>query len=263
MSAIVIATLVIGLVGVAVGIALVYIGNKFHVEVDERESAIREVLPGNNCGACGFAGCDAVAAAIVAGEAEASACPVGGAPVTQKINEIMGTHSEAAARKVAFVRCNGTCKNTSTKNNYIGIRDCRAVVMSQLYPWDCDHGCMGFGSCAAVCPNDAISVVDGVAVVNPEVCVGCGLCVKECPKNLIELVPYGHKTIVRCMNTDKGKDVKLVCDVGCIGCRLCTKQCENDAVTVDNNLAHIDYEKCVDCGKCAEKCPQKTITKPV
>ena len=260
MSAVLIATVVIGLVGIAVGIALVYIGNKFHVEVDERETAIREVLPGNNCGACGYAGCDAVAAAIVAGEADAAACPVGGAPVTEKINAIMGTHSEAAARRVAFVRCNGTCEHTSTKNNYVGIRDCRAVVMSQLYPWDCDYGCMGFGTCAAVCPQNAISVKDGAAVVDSESCIGCGLCVKECPKNLIELVPYGQKTIVQCMNRDKGKDVKLVCEVGCIGCRLCTKQCETGAITVDGNLAHIDYSLCSDCGKCAGKCPQKTIT---
>ena len=259
MGAILIATLVIGAVGIAVGIALVYIGNKFHVEVDPRESAIREVLPGNNCGACGYAGCDAVASAIVAGEATAAACPVGGAAVTAKINGIMGTDAAAGIREVAFVRCNGSCGHTSVKNNYIGIKDCRAVVLSGLYPQDCDFGCLGFGSCVAVCPEDAIHVVNGVAIVNEEKCVGCGLCAKACPRKLIELIPYGKVTAVRCSNTDKGKDVKLVCEVGCIGCRLCTKQCESGAISVDNNLAHIDYAACTDCGKCAEKCPQVTI----
>ena len=261
MNAIIIATLVLGAVGIVVGIGLVYIGNKFHVEVDERETEIREVLPGNNCGACGYAGCDAVAAAIVAGEASAAVCPVGGAPVAEKINGIMGTHAELSARKVAFVRCNGSCENTSTKNQYVGIRDCRAVVLAGLNPWDCDFGCIGYGSCAAVCPQNAIHTKDGVAVVDPEKCVGCGLCVKTCPNGLIELIPYGQKTVVRCRNIDKGKDVKAICSVGCIGCRLCTKQCENAAISVDNNLARIDYSLCIDCGKCAEQCPQSTITK--
>ena len=259
MTEIIIGTSVIGAVGIVVGLALVYIGNKFHVDVDERETAIRECLPGNNCGACGYAGCDAVAAAIVAGEAGAAICPVGGASVAAQINEIMGTSEEAAARQVAFVRCSGSCEHTSTRNNYYGIRDCRAAVLSGMLPWDCDFGCVGFGSCQTVCPKDAIRVIDGVAVVDKEACVGCGLCVKACPSNLIELVPYDQRVFVRCVNTNKGKDVKPICDIGCIGCRLCTRQCEDGAISVENNLARIDYAKCTNCGKCAEKCPQKTI----
>ena len=261
MSAIIIATVVLAAIGIAVGAALVYIGNKFHVEVDERETAIREVLPGNNCGACGFAGCDAVAAAIVKGEADAAVCPVGGIPVTEKINEIMGTKAAGTERKVAFVRCNGSCEHTSMKNQYVGINDCRAVALSGMYPWNCDYGCMGFGTCAAVCPQNAIHINNGVAIVDQRSCIGCGLCAKECPHHLIELIPLNQKTVVRCRNTDKGKDVKAICEVGCIGCRLCTKQCEAGAITVDGNLAHIDYSLCTNCGKCAEKCPQGTITK--
>ena len=259
MSAILTATVVIGIVGVIVGIALVYIGNKFHVEVDQREVEVREALPGNNCGACGYAGCDAMAAAIAAGEASAAACPIGGAPVAERINAIMGTSAEAD-RQTAFVHCNGSCEHTSTKNNYVGVRDCRAVALSGLYPWDCDYGCLGFGSCAEVCPQGAIHVTNGVAAVDREACVGCGLCVKACPKGLIELVPYEQKTFVRCVNKDRGKDVKLVCTVGCIGCRLCARDCEAEAITVDKNLAKINYELCTNCGKCAEKCPQTAIT---
>ena len=259
MSAIIIATIVIGVIGIVVGAGLVYIGNKFHVEVDERETAIREILPGNNCGACGYAGCDAVAAAIVAGEASAAACPVGGPSVAERINQIMGTHAQAAARQVAFVKCNGSCENTQIRNNYTGIRDCRAVALAGLNPWECSYGCLGFGSCAAVCPQNAIRIRDGVAVVDEEKCVGCGLCIKECPKGLIGFIPYGQVRAVQCVNTDKGKDVKDVCGVGCIGCKLCTKQCETGAVTVENNVASIDYSLCNDCGACAAKCPRKTI----
>jgi len=260
-SAILIAAGVIGAVGILVGIALVYIGNKFHVDVDERETAIREVLPGNNCGACGYAGCDAVAAAIVAGEARAAACPVGGAAVAEKINGIMGTNAEASARMVAFVKCNGSCDHTETRSSYTGINDCRAMALSGLNPWKCGFGCLGFGSCASVCPQNAITVKDGVALVDEEKCVGCGLCAKECPKGLIELIPYGQIRAVQCVNSDKGKDVKEVCDVGCIGCKICMKQCEAGAIAVENNIAHIDYSKCTDCGACAAKCPRKTIRK--
>ena len=261
MSAILIAACVIGAIGILVGVALVYIGNKFHVEVDERETAIREVLPGNNCGACGYAGCDAVASAIVAGEASAAACPVGGAAVAEKINGIMGTNAEASARMVAFVKCSGSCEHTETRSTYTGINDCRAMALSGLNPWKCGFGCLGFGSCAAVCPQNAITVKDGVALVDEEKCVACGLCAKECPKGLIELIPYGQIRAVQCVNSDKGKDVKDVCDVGCIGCKICMKQCETGAIAVENNIAHIDYSKCTDCGACAAKCPRKTIRK--
>lgn len=259
MLAIIIATLVIGIVGLVVGVGLVYIGDKFHVEVDEKEAAVRELLPGNNCGACGYAGCDAMAAAIAAGEAPVSGCPVGGAAAAEKIGAVMGTSAEVGEKQVAFIRCNGTCDHTHIQNNYTGIKDCRAAVFAGIHPWSCDYGCLGYGSCAAVCPQGAIRVQDGLAVVDKELCVGCGLCAKECPNHLIELVPYHQETFVRCMNPDKGKDVKEACSVGCIGCRLCTKQCETGAVQVDGFLAHIDYSLCTNCGKCAAKCPQKTI----
>ena len=262
MQIILITTLVIALVGVAVGAALVFMGKKFHVDVDERESAVRECLPGNNCGACGYAGCDAMAAAIAAGEAPANGCPVGGAPAAEKIGAIMGVSVEASERSVAFVRCKGTCEVTHNQGNYVGIRDCRSAVLAGLNVTECGYGCLGFGSCAAVCPQNAIRVIDGVAVVNRNRCVGCGLCVKACPRGLIELVPESKHVAVQCANRDKGPLVRKVCAAGCIGCTLCAKQCESGAITVTSNLAHVDYAQCTQCGKCVEKCPAKVITPP-
>ena len=259
MAGIIIATAVVAVVGILIGVALVIMGKKFYVEVDEREVAVREALPGNNCGACGFAGCDALAAAIAKGEAPVNGCPVGGQAVADAVGEIMGVSADAAAKKVAFVRCNGSCENTKKNSNYIGIQDCRSAQSSGINMWNCEFGCTGLGSCTKVCPENAIHVADGVAVVDPESCIGCGLCAKACPKKLIELVPYEQKVFVRCMNTDRGPAVKKNCGVGCIACRLCTKQCQDDAIHVDNNIAHIDYEKCTNCGKCAAKCPQKSI----
>ena len=259
MQIIIVTTLVIAIVGIIVGAGLVYTGKKFYVEVDEREAAVRECLPGNNCGACGYAGCDAMAGAIARGEAPVNGCPVGGAPVAAKIGEIMGASAEAVERKVAFVRCKGTCEVTHNQGNYVGIMDCRAAVLSGMNVTDCGYGCLGFGSCVQVCPQDAIRVVDGVAVVNERKCVACGLCVKACPRGLIELVPETRRVRVQCSNKDRGPQVKQVCSAGCIGCMLCVKQCENDAIHVADNLAHVDYDKCVQCNKCADKCPAKVI----
>ena len=262
MDTIWITTLVITVIGILVGAGLVFTGKKFHVEVDPRETSVREALPGNNCGACGYAGCDAMAAAIVKGEAPVSGCPVGGAAVALQIGILMGKNPGKVVRKVAFVRCKGTCEVTKNQGNYIGVQDCRTASLNGIRVADCDYGCLGLGSCVRVCPEHAISIVDGVAVVNPKRCVGCGLCAKACPKGLIEVVPERSYVRVQCMNRDKGPAVRKVCQAGCIGCMLCVKQCESDAIHVTDNLARVDYESCIQCGKCAEKCPAKVITPP-
>ncbi len=262
MSGIIITTLVITVVGIIVGAGLVFTSKKFYVEVDEREAAVRECLPGNNCGACGYAGCDALAAAIAAEQAPVNACPVGGAAVAEKIGGIMGVAAEVGERQVAFVKCKGTCDVTHNQGNYVGLQDCRSAAMSGLAITDCGYGCMGLGSCVTVCPQNAITVVNGVAVVNEAKCVGCGLCAKACPRGLIELKPESKHVIVQCSNKDRGPLVKSVCTAGCIGCTLCTRQCEFDAIKMEGALAHVNYENCTQCGKCAEKCPAKVITLP-
>ncbi len=261
MQSILIATVAVAIIGLLIGVLLVIVGNKFKVETDPREAAVREFLPGNNCGGCGYAGCDAMAAAIVAGEAPVSGCPVGGDPVAEQIANIMGVEAEEGEKKVAFVKCGGDCEHAVPKCNYIGIRDCASAMASSISPWKCDYGCLGFGSCAAACPFDAIHVINGVARVDSARCKACGKCITACPKHLIEFVPADAPHAVACSNKDRGPAVKKVCSSGCIGCRLCEKQCEAGAIKVENNVAHIDYEKCTGCGKCVEKCPAGAITK--
>ena len=258
-----ITTLVIAVIALLVAIGLVFTGKKFAVKIDEREVAVREKLPGNNCGACGYAGCDALAGAIAKGEAPVNACPVGGAAAAQAIGDIMGVTAGALERKTAFVACKGTCDVTRNQGNYIGIQDCRAAVLSGINVTDCNYGCLGFGSCAEVCPEQAISVQNGVAIVNRNRCVSCGLCVKACPRGLISLIPESRIVRVQCSNRDKGPQVKKVCSAGCIGYGLCAKQCEFDAIEFDGTLARVNPEKCTLCGKCAAKCPVKVITTPV
>lgn len=260
MNGIVLAALIIGITGLFIGLILGVAGKKFAVEVDERVILVRDELPGNNCGGCGYAGCDGLAEAIVKGEAPVNGCPVGGPAVAEAIGNIMGTSAGAGGKKVAFVKCSGTCDKTTVKYNYYGIHDCKKIA---LLPGEgdkgCTYGCLGYGSCVKACAFDAIHVINGVAVVDKEKCVSCGKCIEECPKHLIEFVPYEAKHIVQCSSHDKGKDVKAVCEAGCIGCGICVKQCEFDAITLENNVAHIDQSKCTNCGKCAAKCPVKVI----
>lgn len=258
-TGIIIAACVVGGTGIIIGLLLGFAGKAFEVETDEKEIAIRENLPGNNCGGCGYAGCDALAKAIAGGEAEANACPVGGAEVAEKIAAIIGSEVEVT-KKVAFVKCSGDCEKSKDRFVYYGNNDCNQAALSTGGGQKaCTYGCLGFGSCVKVCEFDAIHIENGIAVVDIEKCVACGKCIKECPKKLIELVPYEQKQKVACNSNEFGKDVKAVCQAGCIGCKLCEKNCEFDAIKVENNLAHIDYDKCTNCGKCKEKCPVKVI----
>lgn len=262
MNGILIAAIMIGVAGLAIGLLLGVAAKTFAVEVDEKEVQVREVLPGNNCGGCGFAGCDALAKAIATGEAPTNACPVAGPEKAKIISNIMGVDAAEKEREIAFVKCTGTCDKVELQYNYYGIQDCRKLA---LIPGKgekkCNSGCMGYGSCVKACPFDAIHIINGVAVVDKEKCKACGKCIAVCPNHLIELVPYKAKYMVGCSSTLKGKEVRDACDNGCIGCGICTKQCETDAITLENNIAHIDQSKCVGCGKCAEKCPAKIILK--
>lgn len=259
---ILIAAGVVAAVGIFIGLFLGLAGMKFKVEVDEKEEAVLAALPGNNCGGCGFAGCAGLAAAIAKGEAPVNACPVGGDKVGNEIAKIMGVESEGSKRMTAFVHCQGDCEKANTDYEYVGVEDCRMLsFVPSGGPKSCDHGCLGFGTCAKVCPFDAIHVENGIAKVDKEKCKACGKCIAVCPKKLIDLIPYDSKQVVACKNTEKGPVAMKACQVACIGCGICAKNCPQEAVTVQNFLASIDQDKCVGCGICQEKCPKKAIVK--
>lgn len=249
----------LGILAVFFGIVLTYASKKFAVVTDPKVEQIRDILPGANCGACGYAGCDALADAIAKGESAVSACPVCTQDAIEKIADVLGVAADNSERMVARVICNGNSENAKEKYEYQGIEDCKAAQMIAGGPKACPYGCTGLGTCERVCPFDAIHVIDGVAIVDEEKCTACKKCIEACPKDIIELVPASKHVRVLCNSVDKGKAVMSVCKVGCIGCQRCVKACEFDAMTFQDNLAKIDYSKCTNCMVCAEVCPTKTI----
>ncbi len=255
---IVYAILVLGIMGGLFGLVLAVASKVFYVQKDERLEPVTEALPGANCGGCGYSGCAAYAQAIVEGTAPLGLCAAGGKESADAIAAIMGMEPVEMTRQVALVMCRG--KNAAKRGLYEGLSDCAAASrIPGGGPGCCTQGCLGFGNCAKVCPQGAISLVDGVAQVDKEKCVGCMACAAVCPQGIIQSVPYTQQVLVPCSSTAKGAALRKYCDIGCIGCRMCEKVCPSGAIVVTDNLARIDYGKCTGCGLCAGKCPRGLI----
>lgn len=247
-------------VGLVAGIILTIAAKVFFVPVDETVAQIREVLPGANCGACGYAGCDDYAAALGADHSlSPSLCPVGGEECSKAVAAVLGVEATAAEPKVAFVKCKGSSDKTKKIMEYQGVQTCVAAKNFYGGNWACSQGCMGLGDCVAACQYDAIKICDGVAVVDREACVGCGMCETACPNNVIVIAEKKKLVYVACNSTAPGAKARKTCSVACIGCKKCEKICKFDAITVENNLAKVDFDKCKNCGLCVKECPTNAI----
>lgn len=265
MNLIVISLIILGLIGCISAIVLYLASQKFKVEEDPRIDEVESVLPGANCGGCGKPGCRNFAVACVAADSlDNLYCPVGGSSIMTKVGEILGLAAVENDPLVAVVRCNGTCEHRPKTSHYDGARSCQ--IMHNLYAGEtgCMYGCLGCGDCVEVCTFDAIHMnpETGLPEVDEEKCTSCGACVKACPKNIIELRkkgPKGRRIFVSCVNKDKGGIARKACAVACIGCSKCEKECAFDAITINNNLAYIDYDKCRLCRKCVVVCPTNAI----
>jgi RnfABCDGE-type electron transport complex B subunit len=259
MDNIIAAVLVLGIMGGVFGLILAIASKVFEVKKDPREEEVLGHLAGANCGGCGFAGCSACAAAIVAGSAPVNACAPAGAENAAAIAQIMGVAAAAEEKHVAFVRCNGGV-NAKKRYEYKGVHDCIGATKVAGGPLECTFGCFGFGSCVEACKFGAMSIgPTGAAVVDPEKCTDCRACIAACPRKLIVSVPYASKVHVACANKDKGKAAMSVCERSCIACGLCEKECKKDAIHVVDGVAVIDYAKCVNCKMCTKVCPRDAI----
>ena len=264
MNVVVITILTLAALGTVAALVLYFVAQKFKVFEDPRIDLVEEALPAANCGGCGFPGCRAFAEALVkSDDISALNCPVGGADTMKSVAGILGKEAGNAAPLIAVVRCYGTCDNRPKTNHYDGAGSC--AVAASLYGGDtgCSYGCLGEGDCVAACDFDAMYMdpKTGLPVIKDN-CVACGACVEACPKDIIELRkvgPKGRRIFVSCVNKDKGGVAKKSCEVACIGCGKCVKVCPYDAITMENNLAYIDYEKCKLCRKCVVVCPTHAI----
>jgi Na+-translocating ferredoxin:NAD+ oxidoreductase RNF subunit RnfB len=251
--------LVLGSLGAVFGLWLAIVQKVFAVTKDKRIEHIFSLLPGSNCGACGKAGCHGLAEALAKGEVENITCPVLHEDQRTQIAGILGIEQGQTTKKIATLICAGG-RQAKDKLHYNGPQDCNISILLMGGPKACAFGCVGFGSCEKVCPFDAISIQEnGLPKIDAEKCTACGKCITVCPKNVLILTPEDKKYHIQCNSTDKGAEVMKACKVGCIGCGKCLKECPVGAITLDNNLAKIDYEKCINCGKCIKVCPTKAI----
>jgi len=250
-----------GAVGAVFGLALAIAARKFAVKTDPRVEAVRDVLPGANCGACGFAGCQGYAEAVVNDPTLSSGlCAPGKADIAAMVAKITGKVAPEVIPMVATVFCRGDECKATRRFVYEGVKDCRAAVLVAGGDKTCQYGCLGYGTCSRACPFGAITMTkDRLPVVDREKCTACGVCVAACPKSIITLTPAAKRVHIRCSSHDKGPVVKKACELGCIACSLCVKGCPEKAISLDNFLAKIDYEKCSECETCVLLCPQRTI----
>ncbi len=266
---ILIAVAALAILGFVLALLLFWVSKRFAVKEDPRIGQVLEVLPGANCGGCGFPGCGGMAAACVkaadAGSLEGLNCPVGGADCMAKVAGILGMEVVVAAPKLAVVRCNGTCEVRPRVTAYDGVKSCRVANSTCMGETQCSYGCLGCGDCVAACQFDAIHMnpKTGIPEVDATKCTACGACAKACPRGIMEVRNVSGESkdafVVTCMNMDKGADAMKICGSSCIACKKCQNACGSDAVHVGNNVAYINPEACVLCGACFEACPRGAI----
>ena len=262
------AVLLVAVLGALFGLVLAFAGRKFAVDVDPRIEMVVSLLPGANCGACGYPGCHSLAEAIVAGQTGISSCGVCTLEVKHQIAEVLGFTKEMPLsqdlRKVARLACNGGNINAPKPYDYRGIKDCHLVAKAFGSPGMCNFGCLGCGSCMRSCPFHAISMGDdGLPVIDYGKCTGCGVCAQQCPQKVLYISDAKTKIHIKCNNPAKGKAAMTNCSVSCISCGLCAKNCPTSAITMredaNGSLPVIDREKCIECGLCIKSCPRHCI----
>jgi Na+-translocating ferredoxin:NAD+ oxidoreductase RNF subunit RnfB len=245
--------------GLAVAIILTIASKVFEVKTDETVSNILACLPGINCGACGFSGCEGYATAVAEGKTAPNLCKPGGEGAANGIGKVLGIEVTVGQRETAVVFCQGNHENAPDKYEYDGTPSCRAVNKyyggSKLCAWGCD----GLGDCVKVCDYGAISIINNVAVIDRNKCQACGKCIKICPQKIIGLVRADSQTLVLCSSSSSGKETRSACKVGCIACKICERNCPEKAIIIETNKAVINHDKCKNCGECINKCPQKCI----
>jgi Na+-translocating ferredoxin:NAD+ oxidoreductase RNF subunit RnfB len=249
------------LLAFTLGVALGFFRKIFAVEQDPLAGRVREALPGANCGACGYPGCDGYAAAVSSGSAGVGSCSVGGKEVAEKLSAIMGV-SASVISTVTVLACQGSRSHAPKKGTYTGLQTCRGAKLSAGGTKLCAWGCLGFGDCVKKCKFGALSLGEnGLPRVEYSKCSGCRLCVAECPQQLLKGIPRDQKgALVLCSNRNANRpQVTKGCKIACIKCGLCARNCPQNCIDLSSNIPVVDYAKCTSCGLCTTKCPTKVL----
>lgn len=270
MNFILTAIITLGSIALIAAVVLFVVAKKFAVMEDPRIGQVQELLPGANCGGCGFAGCSGMASALVAGASRGDisglSCPVGGQAVMEQVSSLLGMALGQSEPRVAVVRCNGCCDNRPRIAEYDGLHTCAAMNATGVGETACGYGCLGCGDCVSACQFGSLHLNSetGLPEVDENLCTACGACATACPRHIIELRKKGLKSrrvFVSCINQDKGVVARKACQAACIGCGKCQTVCKFEAITIADNLSYIDDSKCRLCTKCADTCPTKAIVK--
>ena len=240
-SNLLIAVAVLAGIGLVLGVLIAVAARIFKVASDPRIEAVAELLPGANCGGCGLAGCADFARNVVAGKINPAQCVAASQETRSSIARALGVELIKSAPMVAVVCCSGSGANTLEPTLYNGIADCVSAALVAGGPKACSYGCFGLSSCARACSFGAISVIDGLAVVNPALCVGCGHCVDICPRHVIKLVPASSPVDIYCSSPAKAADKRKVCGSPCLGCRKCAKAFPEN-FTINGFKADVNYD---------------------
>ena len=261
MNSIIFAVISVTIIGIICSLILSIVSKLMYVKIDERITLLADIMPGANCGACGYPGCSGYASALVEKNAKPNLCTPGGSSLLAKISGILGVETGSIEEKAAIVLCGGDCNTQKKKMEYMGIESCEGA--KKLYGGQsaCAYGCLGYGDCKKACPGNAICVEDNLARIIRDLCTGCGLCAKACPNKIISVESVNIPVLIACKNTEKGAVTRKKCSSGCIACTKCVKECPQNAISMENNLAVIDYSKCTGCNKCVDVCVVKCILK--
>ncbi|OGQ05855.1 MAG: hypothetical protein A3F82_06040 [Deltaproteobacteria bacterium RIFCSPLOWO2_12_FULL_44_12] len=245
------------LLGIFFGFALAATARRFYVVVNPNIEKIHRWLPSANCGACGFAGCQAYAEAVVEHqEVPSNLCIPGGKETAEIVAELAGKAPGLVEDRVALLRCHGTTAYVKTQANYLGIQTCAAASLVFGGPRACKNGCLGLADCVRACPFDAMRIGRfGIVEIDAEKCTGCGLCIPACPKKILELYPRLHRIELSCVAREKASAVRAKCLVGCTTCLKCINVCPAKALSFDDVTIHIDHQACITYGPtCGEAC---------
>ena len=209
------AVYIMGGLGIVVGLGLAVASKVFHVYVDPKILAVDDVLPGANCGGCGYPGCMPNAEAIVAGKSSPNSCVAAGAETAEEIAALMGVAIEAKEPDIARLGCTYNVQDAELKFFYNGMHDCKAAALLSGGMKVCDIGCLGLGSCQKACPFNAITIgPEGLPIVNEKRCTGCGTCEKVCPKNIITMSSATRRIIKEYTTQDCTTPCQRTCPAG-------------------------------------------------